>query len=265
VAALGSSRKEIAHRARDWHHAEQRGVCDLLEQWAHGTILRATGYPSYFAYNLLRVECDPGMSAEELVSIADQALAGYAHRRIDVEDIAAAEHLRPALEARDFQTMRLLWMRHQGPPPPGPHVPVDEVAYDTVAHLRLGWHKEDSPDQGTEYQQWAREIALRRGVQVLSIRTAGEPVAFAQLARQGRQAEITEVYVDARHRGAGLGTALTRAAIESAGDVDDLWICADDEDRAKDLYARLGFRPAWSAMEFTLWPEAVDDIPKRLP
>jgi ribosomal protein S18 acetylase RimI-like enzyme len=265
VAALGSSREQIANRARDWHHAEQQAMCDLLEPWAQGTILRATRYPSYFAYNLLRVERDPGMSAEELVSIADQALAGYAHRRIDVEDIAAAERLRPALETRGFKTMRLLWMRHQAQPPPGPHVHVGEVAYDTVAHLRLRWHQEDSPDQRIEYQQWAREIALRRGVQVLSISTAGEPVAFAQLAHQGRQAEITEVYVDARHRGAGLGAALTRAAIESAGDVDDLWICADEQGRAKELYARLGFRPAWSAMEFTLWPEAVDDISKRSP
>jgi hypothetical protein len=71
---LGSSREEIANRARDWHHAEQRAVCDVLEPWAQGTILRATRYPSYFAYNLLRVERDPGMSAEELVSIADHAI-----------------------------------------------------------------------------------------------------------------------------------------------------------------------------------------------
>jgi ribosomal protein S18 acetylase RimI-like enzyme len=239
---------------RDWHHAEQRAVCDVLEQWAHGMILRATRYPSYFAYNLVRVERDPGIGAEELTSIADQALAGYAQRRIDVEDIAAAERLQPGLEANGFKTMRLLCMRHHTPPPPAPPAPVDKVAYDAVAHLRLRWHHEDSPDQDNEYQQWAREIALRRGVQVLSITTSGEPVAYAQLARDGRQAEITEVYVDVQHRGAGLGTALTRAAIEAASDVDDLWICADDENRAKKLYARLGFRPAWSTMEFTLWP-----------
>jgi ribosomal protein S18 acetylase RimI-like enzyme len=113
---------------------------------------------------------------------------------------------------------------------------VDEVAYDTVAHLRLRWHRGYAPDQGTEYQQWAREIALRRGVQVLSITTAGEPVAFAQLAHQGRYAEITEVYVDADHRGAGLGAALTRAAIESAGDIDDL--CGHNAVRLRDLHPR---------------------------
>jgi ribosomal protein S18 acetylase RimI-like enzyme len=76
-------------------------------------------------------------------------------------------------------------------------------------------------------------------VQVLAVRSAGESAAFAQLVRNGREAEITEVYVDRRHRGAGLGTALARAAIEPAGDVQDLWICADDEDRPKEHYARL--------------------------
>ena len=47
---------------------------------------------------------------------------------------------------------------------------------------------------------------------------------------------------------------MTRAAIEAAGDVRDLWIVADDEDRPKDLYARLGFRPVWTSMEATRWP-----------
>jgi hypothetical protein len=35
-----------------------------------------------------------------------------------------------------------------------------------------------------------------------------------------------------------------------AGDARDLWIVADDEGRPNELYARLGFRPAWVTMEF---------------
>jgi hypothetical protein len=46
-----------------------------------------------------------------------------------------------------------------------------------------------------------------------------------------------------------LGTALTGAAISNAGDVEDLWIVADDEGRPKQLYSRLGFRPAWTAIQ----------------
>jgi GNAT superfamily N-acetyltransferase len=62
------------------------------------------------------------------------------------------------------------------------------------------------------------------------------------------------VYVRPDYRGSGRGTAITRAAIEAAGDVGDLWIVADDEDRPKELYARLGFRPAWISMEFVRAP-----------
>ena len=51
------------------------------------------------------------------------------------------------------------------------------------------------------------------------------------------------------YRGKGLGTALTGAAISNAGDVEDLWIVADDEGRPKQLYGRLGFRPAWTAIQ----------------
>jgi predicted GNAT family acetyltransferase len=79
-------------------------------------------------------------------------------------------------------------------------------------------------------------------------------VAFAQIERDGEAAEITQVYVRPEYRGDGRATAITRAAIEAAGDVSDLWIVADDEDRPKHLYARLGFRPAWTTMEFLRLP-----------
>jgi pimeloyl-ACP methyl ester carboxylesterase len=48
---------------------------------------------------------------------------------------------------------------------------------------------------------------------------------------------------------------LIRGAARAAGDVGDLWICADDEDRAKQLYTRLGFRPALATIEFLLLPD----------
>ena len=79
-------------------------------------------------------------------------------------------------------------------------------------------------------------------------------MAFAQVERAGDGAEITQVYVHPEHRGAGRGTAMTRAAIRSAVDVRDLWIIADDEDRPKRLYERLGFTPVLRSMELTRLP-----------
>jgi ribosomal protein S18 acetylase RimI-like enzyme len=247
---------DLAARARAWRDAGHAAVCDVLEPWGHGTVVRATRYPSYFDFNLVRVEEDPGMGLDALVALADEALAGLAHRRLDFDDVAVGDALRPAFEAIGWRALRLAWMRHETPPPPGPDIAVEEVPYDAVHDLRAAWHEEDFPDQNAAaYHAQAREVAQRREVRVLAVYEAGTPIAFAHLQHDGdAAAEITQVYVHPRSRGGGRGTALTRAAIEAAGDVRDLWIVADDEDRPKDLYVRLGFRTAWTTMEITRWP-----------
>jgi GNAT superfamily N-acetyltransferase len=243
-------------RARAWHHGRHVAVCDSLEPWAHGTVVRADRYPTYFDYNLVRVEDDPGVSVEALATFADEALAGLAHRRIDFDDVAAAEPLRAGFEARGWKAVRLVLMRHEAPPPPGaPHLAVEEVPYDAVHDLRVSWHREDHGDrEPSGYHESAREVALSRGARLLAAHEGAAPVSFAQLEYAGDAAEITQVYVHPERRGRGLGTATTRAAIDAAGAVADLWIGADDEDRPKQLYARLGFRPVWTSMEMTLWP-----------
>jgi GNAT superfamily N-acetyltransferase len=251
VTPVGLLSSGVAARARAWRNAGQAAVCDVLEQWAHGTVVRATRYPSYFDLNVVRVEECPAMSVEGLVAFADEALAGLAHRRVDFDLIDAAEPLRAGFEARGWKAQRLLWMRHEASLPPGPDIAVEEVPYEAVDDLRYAWHREDFPDQDPAgYLAQAREVALRRGARILAVREGGVPVAFAQLERHGAAAEITQVYVRPKHRSAGRGTAMTRAAIEAASDVGDLWIVADDEGRPKRLYARLGFRPAWATMEF---------------
>ena len=189
------------------------------------------------------------------MAFADQALAGLAHRRLDFDLIDVGEPLRRGFEAKGWMHLRLLFKRHETSPPPGPYIAVEEVPYDSVRELRVAWYREDFPDQDPGgYLAEARDVALRRSAQVLGVRKQQAPVAFAQIERVGAAAEIAGVYVHPEHRGGGLGTALTRAAIEAAGSVRDLWIGADDEDRPKELYARLGFRPVWTVMEFTRLP-----------
>jgi ribosomal protein S18 acetylase RimI-like enzyme len=247
---------DVAARARAWRDSAHAAVCDVIEPWAHGTVVRATRYPSYYDFNSVRVEEDPAMDVDALIAVADEALAGLEHRRLDFDLVDVAEPLRAGFEARGWKAIRLLWMRHETAPPPGPDIAVQEVPYDAVRELRLAWHGDESPDQdGSGYIDQARAVALSRDVRVLAVHDeAGAPVAFAQLEQDGAAAEITQVYVDPRLRGGGRGTAMTRAAITAAGDVRDLWIVADDNDRPKELYARLGFRPAWTTMELTRWP-----------
>jgi GNAT superfamily N-acetyltransferase len=242
-------------RALALHHQWHATVCDVHEPWAHGTVVRATNLPKYYDLNVLRVESDPGMSARELIAFADEALAGLEHRRIDVEDAALGESLRAAFEHEGWLTERLVWMLHEAAPPPGPKVAVEEVPYDDVHELRVAWHFEDFPDlDPSAYLEQARSIAPLLRTRVLAVQERGRPVAYAQLNRMGGAAEIAQVFVHPEYRGAGLGTAVTRAAIEAAGDPDELLIVADDEGRPKELYRRLGFRPAWVAFEMLRLP-----------
>ena len=246
---------EVATRARAWRTAALEAVCDVMEPWTHGTVARATRYPNYFDFNLVRVEDDPGMDVDELVAFADRALAGLVHRRIDFDVAEAADSRRAAFEGLGWTSLPLVWMRYERESAVIAYEGVEEVSYDDVHELRLAWYAEDHPDQiAGGYHDQARDVAMMRRARVLATYDAGRPVAFAQVEHHEDGAEITQVYVHPDHRGEGQGTGMTIAAIAAAGDVRDLWIAADDEGRPKQLYARLGFRPAWRSMEITRWP-----------
>jgi ribosomal protein S18 acetylase RimI-like enzyme len=248
---------DAAARARNWVHSAQAAVCDVIEPWEHGTVVRSTRHPTYWDYNLVRVEEEVKMSDGELVHVADAALDGLAHRQVGFEFAACGEPLRAALEQRGWKTTRLVWMLHAGSPPAEHGLDVEQVHYDTVRHLRLAWLNEDFPGVDvTAHLDEAKEVDMLRHAQVFAAFERDRPIGFAQLERARGSAEISGVFVEAEQRGRGLGTAMTRAAIAAAGDVDDLWIVADDEDRPKELYARLGFRPVWKVLNFLRVPSA---------
>ena len=244
-----------ADRAREWVHAAQAAVCDVIEPWEHGTVVRATRHPTYWDYNVVRIEEDVEIAADELVRVADAGLDGLAHRRVGHEFAARGEPIRADLERRGWKTTRLVWMLHAGAPPAEHGLDAEQVHYDTVRHLRLAWLNEDFPTvEVTDHLDEAREVDMLRNPQVFAAFERHRPIGFAQLEHAGGSAEISSVFVEREQRGRGLGTALTKAAIGAAGEVDDLWIVADDEDRPKELYARLGFRPAWRLLDFLRVP-----------
>ncbi len=224
----------------------------MLEPWEHGTVLRATPYPHHFAYNLVHVERDPSMDVAELAAFADRALAGLEHRRIDVEPEAVGARLRPGFREAGWMTERLVWMRHERPLPPAEAGPaVEQVPFELTDELRAAWGHEDFPGVDlTDYLAGSREIAQLIATQAFVVREGAAPVGYSVIEHIGTGAEVTQVFVHPEHRGRGIGTALTRAAIEAAGDVSDLWIMADDEGRPKQLYARLGFEPACTLTQF---------------
>jgi ribosomal protein S18 acetylase RimI-like enzyme len=249
---------ELAERAREFWRAHQAAVCDQREPWAHGTVLRATRHPSYYAFNLVRVEEEPALDAAALAAFADTVLDGLEHRRIDFEQVEPAQARRADFERMGWKPAALLWMHHTDPGAveAGEGFEVEQAPYEVADGLRLAWHLEDHDDYAYDesFRAGAQEVAEARDVRLLIVREGSEPIAFAQVERWGDQAEVTQVYVHPDHRGGGRGTAMTRAAIRSAADARHLWIVADDEDRPKRLYERLGFEPVCRTMELTWVP-----------
>ena len=245
-----------AHRARAWARSTQEAVADSIEDWEHGWIARTPSYPRYFDLSLVHVVTDPGFTADELVQFADRALDGFEHRRVGFESIDAGERVRPGLEALGWKATRLVWMRHEGPAPPGGGPLVERVPYDAAHDLRVAWTSRGLPDTRPDRVLRAGPRGLggprRRGVRGPGATACRS--AYAELERVGDSAEIASVYVHPDHRGRGLGTAITQAAIEAGSDARDLWIVADADGRARQIYERLGFRAEWTLLDFLRLP-----------
>jgi ribosomal protein S18 acetylase RimI-like enzyme len=240
-------------RALSWRATELAQLCDLVQPWEYGTIWRASRYPKYWACNVVRVERAPAMSAGELVELADEALAGLEHRRIDFDPEPGA--VRGELEALGWRSWRLVLMRHEHDPALTASHHVEEVSYDATRELRIAWHAEEYPGhQLGDHLNEAAEVARLRQTRAFAVLEEGKPVGYSTLERIGNQAEVAAAYVRSDRRGNGIGTALTLAAIVAGRDYDDLFISADDEDRPKRLYERLGFRRAWTMTEFFRLP-----------
>ena len=238
-----------------WRRAQQALACEVLTPWEHGTVLRTPSAPTYWDCNLVRVEdAAPSLGAPALMDAADALLAGLGHRKVEVEDEAAGARLRPAFAAAGWHTERLAAMLRTGPPPPAPPG-VEEVPFRATRDLRVEWHVYDTSDPAAMRHLALQEepIAERRGLRAFAIREDARPIAFATLAPGDGAVEVDLLYVTAEHRGRGLGASLVAAAL-AAGGADRAWIDADDEDRPRELYARLGFATVWRRHAFTRPP-----------
>jgi ribosomal protein S18 acetylase RimI-like enzyme len=209
---------DVGKRARAWSHGRHDRICDIRIPWAHGTIVRASAHPEYYDFNLVRVEEAPALEVDELLAVADEALEGLAHRRLDFEEAEAGRAVAPALARHGWTTTGLVLLRHATGVAPGPAAPVEEVDWWDVRELRSAWHQEDFPGQPHDaYLEQSREVARELGVRTFASRREGRMAGFADLEVRDRAAEVTSVFVGPEHRGTGLGTSLTCAAITAAG------------------------------------------------
>jgi GNAT superfamily N-acetyltransferase len=247
-------------RAIAWRRRLATLVCDEIRPWAHGTVLRAGDLPSYYHYNLITVEDpDPGLDAQALSAAADRELAGLAHRRVEVQDLAAGERVRSGFEALGWVVERLAFLERAlpapgGEPPPGATLEVGP--FEASRPLRLAWQGESIWGDPPDFFTVEETAAARVGTRSVVATTGGEPAGFSAFAVHGDTMEVELVFCLPERRNGGLGGALVSRALDAGAAEGARYalIEADDDGDSKRLYERLGFRTVWTRYSFTRRP-----------
>jgi ribosomal protein S18 acetylase RimI-like enzyme len=249
-----------AERAIAWRHGYHAAVCSRIEPWAHGTIARAPDVPSYYDYNLARVENRaPDLDAEALAAAAEPALADLDHRRIEVEDEMAGARVAPGFAAMGWVVERLAFLHRELPAPAtvGAHGAELRVeAFEASRPLRMAWQGESIWGDPPGFVLIEEQVAARRGTRAAVGYLEGEPAGFAGFSAHGDTVEIETLFCLPERRNGGLGGALVARALEEAHahGARHALIEADDTGDAKRLYERLGFRTVWVRHSFTRAP-----------
>lgn len=235
------------------------------EPSAHGTAFFTLEHPAKWDLNLLLVDnVPPGLDAQALIDEADrlQGAAGLHHRRIELA--AGGDRLRADFDAAGWSIDHLLLMvLRPGADRRGEASPtsVREVDFDGVRPLAERWQQElatpNQTDQSAELADADAATARALSARGFLAERAGQPAAYALLLQAGEGVgEVDQVYTAPEHRGAGLASAVVRAAIAASLQRGDelTYVVGDAEDWPFRLYERLGFEMVGTRYQLTRKP-----------
>lgn len=189
------------------------------------------------------------------------ATAGWAHRRIEVDDPAVERRLRQPLLDAGYERQRHVSMV-RGPEPPVAETAAavivdvgDQLALSRALLRQQPWARSDALlDQFARREQLLARHARAR----VAIAPPDEPVSRALLLRHGDLLEIDDVGTLTDHRGRGWSRAVLDRAIAHGRETDtsDIVLIADGDDWPRRWYGRLGFREIGWSTAFVRRPAA---------
>jgi ribosomal protein S18 acetylase RimI-like enzyme len=188
-----------------------------------------------------------GATADELIAEAEriQGPLGLSHRRVNVDDQAAAPRLAPEFERRGYIAEEFVIMavaRAAGRP-----VNIERVTKVTWGQLREArrlrrlaepWGAPHVVDQILAREELTATLVPTTYFGIVEDDLV---VSSCELRTEGDLAQIETVETLAKYRNRGYARAVVTAAVQAAHDRALTFLVADKDDWPQDLYRRLGF------------------------
>ncbi|HXN03011.1 MAG TPA: GNAT family N-acetyltransferase [Candidatus Dormibacteraeota bacterium] len=240
---------------------DERGAEQVVPfQWGRALINRRLKL--VHDLNFLIVDRVADADARVLAAEADriQGGAGLWHRRVNVDDQAAADRLAPSFSAAGYKAERFVVMVHRRAP--GRQVDTSGVREVDWSQLRPARELE------LRQQPWAAapglvaQILAKHELTASRINTRyfgalvdGNVVSSCELRTEGDVAQIETVETLEAFRRRGLSRAVVSAALEAASAYDFVFLVADANDWPQDFYRRLGFDQVGIESRFLRLPD----------
>jgi GNAT superfamily N-acetyltransferase len=237
--------------------ALDREVCDQVHQEDWGTLFLTPSAPLIWDANWVLIERE-GLSVEQVVAIADEALGGegFGHRTICLRGEADGHRLGETVEAEAarwprWEVERTRYMLYRGGEvdPAGAAAGAREARFAEIEGLRGALNAElmpaggDGPAAARELLEIDRRYGGPGGDRWFVAPAEGKPMAACRLFRADGIAQVEDVATLTAARERGHAKAIVSAAIaaaQAAGE-ETIFLTAEAADWPQLFYARLGF------------------------
>jgi GNAT superfamily N-acetyltransferase len=246
-------------------------VCDAVHRERWGRLFLTPSAPLVWDANWVGIEA-VGMSVDQVVAIADDALGGegFGHRTICMLDEADGRRIGEEVEAEAVRwprweverTRYMLWCGSEPEPPTASsqkwpdsdenceRAGVREVGLAEIADLRRALIAESMPRGIDDFEatvdqlyELDRRYGAAAGDRWFVAPAEGEPRSACRLFRAGEIAQVEDVGTLAPARERGYAKAIVSAAVATAQaeGAETIFLTADAADWPQLMYAKLGF------------------------
>jgi ribosomal protein S18 acetylase RimI-like enzyme len=244
---------DLFERIVDWALEFETRTAERVDEHPWGAAYLSFGIPRVWDASWILIE-QPGLSVEEIVGIADEALggAGFEHRTVAFRDPAERDRAFPGLEALGWERDSAVYMVLRRDPEREPEAEAEEVGLDQIFELRRRLISGDLPageasagaDTVEQLLEWDRRVGGVGGDRWFAARgDDGEFASCCCLLSLGAFGQVENVGTLPAARDRGLGRAVTlaaaRASVDAGHDLTFLGAVVDDWPRF--MYDRLGF------------------------